>query len=408
MILGWNQTTRQKETKERLENECFVIRCRLTSSLCGVFFILGVFISVNPCSAMASTVRFSAISTGSSGQEKIPFLWCSVMETKNPLKNISVVMPTLNCRYLIEPLAVQIRQLASAVAELIVVDSQSEDGTVEFLEATLEGLPYRVISRPRGLYASWNEGIAACREKWIYMATAGDIISTEELTFLGEVAAKTDADVVSGTPRFVDEDGKTLGDEKWPIIELFNRRTDEEIIEMHGLELVAFALLFCHPGGRTQSWLGSSASNLYKASCLQAHPFPEAVGPTGDVLWGLRHADKVRAVFCKRRCGHFVMHERAGGPILVHNKEVLAIYVEAWAEARNWLSQNFAEIGMGFEGRKLFMQLMEEELTRNTMTASLRKRRREIKYYKTYIKEVRARVPHYLHRFVFPKIEKPE
>lgn len=330
------------------------------------------------------------------------------MEVRSSLKDVSVVMPTLNCRYLIEPLADEIRELCSSVSEVIVVDSQSEDGTVEFLQSVLEGLNFRVISRSRGLYASWNEGIAACREQWIHIATAGDVIGTSELGYLHEVAVKTGADVVSGMPRFVDEEGNAIEDRKWPIIDLFKRRSDRDTIEMSGAELVYYAVLHCHPGGRRQSWLGSSASNLYRATCLKEYPFPVSVGPTGDVLWGLLNASKVKAAFCGRRCGRFVVHERAATPTSVESEEIIKVYSDALSEVKEWLDGNFKKIGMGVEERGLFMQLMDEQLKMNAMAVKLRKRRREVDYYKDYLEEVRMKIPRHLRRFVFPKFEKPK
>lgn len=329
------------------------------------------------------------------------------MEIKNSLKSISVVMPTLNCRYLVEPLANEIRELCSSVSEVIIVDSQSDDGTVEFLQSVLAGLNFRVISRPRGLYASWNEGIAACREEWIYIATAGDVIGTSELEYLQEVGKNNGADVVTGMPRFVDEEGNAIEDRKWPIIELFRRRSGEETIEMSGAELVSFAVQHCHPGRRTQSWLGSSASNLYKAACLKDYPFPVSVGPSGDVLWGVHNAAKVKAVFCGSRCGRFVVHGRETTPASVESEQIIKIYFEALSEAKEWLICHFERIGLGVEERELFIQLMDQDLQLYTMVMRLRKRRGEVDYYKGYLEAVRKKIPRRLRRFAFPKFEMP-
>lgn len=322
--------------------------------------------------------------------------------TKSFLKDISVVMPTLNCRYLIEPLAYEIRELCSSVSEVIIVDSHSEDSTVEFLQSALAGLNFRVISRPRGLYASWNEGIAACREKWIHIATAGDVIGTSELEYLHEVAVKTGADVVSGLPRFVNTEDEEIVDPAWPIVELFHRRGSEQIVEMSGTELVSFSLQHCRPEGKRKSWLGSSASNLYKASCLKERPFPTSVGHSGDVLWGLANSNAVTATFCAKRCGRFVSHKRDPSVASARNTEASQLYGEAWTAAKDWLLQQLDLRAVGGEARELFEQMLENQTKFAKYEVTIRGLRNELVDRKAYLRRVRERVPRGLRRLIFP------
>jgi len=316
---------------------------------------------------------------------------------------VSVVMPTLNCRYLIESHAEEIRRLCGEVGEIVVVDSFSEDGTVEFLESALEGLRYRVIQRPRGLYASWNAGIVEAGGEWIHVATAGDLIGIDELGYLLEIARSTAADVVTGIPRFVDTEGGEIDDRSWPIVELFQRRGDEEIIQMSGTELVAFALVNCRPDRRTQSWLGSSASNLYRASCLKRLPFPTDVGPSGDTLWALMNAKQVNATFCRRRTGRFVVHERDPSVPDVRTAAVSKVYADAWSDARDWLLKHLDEMVSGVEVKCLVVQMLEDQIEFSSVIQRLRKRRKEAEDLKAYLDALRQRVPRRLRRFIFPK-----
>ena len=353
-----------------------------------------------------------------------------------PFSGVSVVMPTLNCRYLIESQAGEIRRLCAEVGEVIIVDSHSDDGTVEFLESTLQGLSYRVLRRPRGLYAAWNAGIAECAGEWIHIATAGDLLGGGELGNLLEVAKSTCADVVSGIPRFVNTEGAMIEDLPWPIVELFRRRAGEEMIEMSGAELVAFALVHCRPDRQTQSWLGSSASNLYRTSVLKRFPFPTDVGPTGDVLWALVNAGKVRATFCGRRTGRFVVHGKDLSGPGIRDEEISAIYSNAWSEARDWLLENLDGHIHGVEMIKLFEEILEDQLEFSDVILRLRRRwkevaelqalhqegwekvaelqellqerREKVAELQALLQEVRGKIPRYLRRFVFPKVVKKE
>jgi hypothetical protein len=325
-----------------------------------------------------------------------------------PFPEVSVVMPTLNCRYLIESQAGEIRRLCAEVGEVIIVDSHSDDGTVEFLESALQGLSYRVLRRPRGLYAAWNAGIAECAGEWLHIATAGDLLGGGELGNLLEVAKSTCADVVSGIPWFVNTEGAMIEDLPWPIVELFRRRAGEGMIEMSGAELVAFALVYCRPDRQTQSWLGSSASNLYRTSVLKQFPFPTDVGPTGDVLWALVNAGKVRATFCGRRTGRFVVHGKDPSASVERDESIASTYSVAWSNARDWLLQNIEDGISGVEIKNLFKEILEDQLKFSGVILRLRRRRAEVAQLKALLKEVRGKIPRYLRRFVFPKVVKRE
>jgi glycosyltransferase involved in cell wall biosynthesis len=97
------------------------------------------------------------------------------------------------------------------VDEVIVVDSRSTDGTLDLIRAELQHPQLRIIERDRGLYASWNEGIAATTGDWVYISTAGDLITRDQLLHLREVGEALSADVVVSPPDFAyEEDGQPV------------------------------------------------------------------------------------------------------------------------------------------------------------------------------------------------------
>ncbi len=338
------------------------------------------------------------------------------MSTSPDPKDISVVIPILNCRHLLEPVIGKLREIVALAGEVIVVDSDSEDGTVELLRESLDPVNVRFLTHPRGLYASWNYGIAQATKEWIHIATAGDVASKEDLGYLLGVAGRTGADVVTAPPMFVNEDGSIRQDPRWPILGLLQMHEGEEVIELAAGDLVAFALCHCWPSRRHKSWLGSSASNLYRTATLQALPFPTDVGPRGDVLWGLRNANRVRAAFCRRRCGRFVVHSKPGGANLEDKEECYEI---AWNEAIEWL---WNERGMRSGGPEFagFLDLLQKERSVvEETTRELRKKteqwrrikqelkdcRRELGGYKAYVGAMRARIPRIFRKYLFPPVD---
>ena len=93
------------------------------------------------------------------------------------MSQIGVVIPTKNSiAYLPRHLAA-LHQWSDLAGEIVVVDSLSTDGTVDFLKTNLRHPHVRFVSHPPGLYQSWNHGLQQIRSKYAYVATVGDTIT---------------------------------------------------------------------------------------------------------------------------------------------------------------------------------------------------------------------------------------
>lgn len=320
-------------------------------------------------------------------------------------EDISIVVPTLNSRHLIEPIAEQMRESFSHVGEVVVVDSFSEDGTMELLQSILDFDAACFFSRPRGLYDSWNFGIEKCSKKWIYIATAGDIIDLEDLDYLYSTAESHDVDVVTSLPQFFNEDGEQLPDLKWPIASLLQRFEGLDEIHFSGLDLISFALTHCRPG-KYNGWMGSSASNIYRTQTLKNLPFRTDVGPIGDSLWGLQNSPVIRACFCRRRCGRFVVHDRDSA--FLPNDRIGAIFGYTWVNlAKRILKQQIPEEN---EFTHFLSTTFDRELEAGELTRKLRLRIRRLlsrlAYYMDYIHEGRVRIPRMFWRVLLPSLKR--
>lgn len=235
------------------------------------------------------------------------------------LRSITVIIPTRNClSQVLEGLPVM-EEWLPFVGEVIVVDSQSSDGTREALRRRVTGAHVRFIDHPPGLYASWNAGIKAATKEFIHISTAGDTISASDLEALVQAADAHSVDVVCAPPHFYDQAGRPVEGPRWPVHELAGRR-------LEGLELLAAAMNWCQVPLKHMSWLGSSASNLYRRSVFNTREFPLDVGHSGDMMFGLRHAPELSAVFLKEKRGRFVLHESAGS-----RADLFDAYGEAYA-----------------------------------------------------------------------------
>jgi hypothetical protein len=216
---------------------------------------------------------------------------------------ISVLIPTFNCAEALPGHLESVHAWAKHVEEIVVVDSFSDDGTMEVLR---KGLPYphvRFFEHPRGLYQSWNFGIQQLRAKYAYISTTGDTITAKGLEHLAATADKLEADVVISRPEFVAPNGHKAEDRQWPIHNLLRWRpmTQPAVLEPWHVFLLATLDI-------PEGILGSSASNLYRTATLQRFPFPTDFGHAGDTAWGIRYAFQISLAVTPEKFSRFLLH----------------------------------------------------------------------------------------------------
>lgn len=219
---------------------------------------------------------------------------------------IGVLIPTRNSMAMLPHHVESLLPWLDRVAEVVVVDSESKDGTVDFLKDKLRHPDLRFLNHPPGLYQSWNFGIGQIRSPHFYISTIGDSITGEGLEHLAETAERLQADVVVSKPGFVDEHGHPVAATQWPIDDI--RETlgvDKEPVAVEKMALFLFALANCFG-----AVLGSSASNLYRTDCMRQRPFPTGFGTVGDGAWGLQHSLDVRFAVTPRTFSTFRHHPK--------------------------------------------------------------------------------------------------
>ena len=225
----------------------------------------------------------------------------------SPIPGLSVLLPTRDCIALLPGHVRSMRPWLHLAEEIVVIDSESSDGTVELLRTELAGYPVRFHTHPRGLYQSWNEGIRQATGQWLYISTVGDSITPELLAHLHQVAKAGDCDVVLGCPEFLDEHDRKLAPLDWAVIEIASTIASEGPCVVSGAAALFYALRHLY----TSALLGSCASNLYRTAHLKKHPFPTDYGIAGDAAWCLLHAFKTRFGCTARPGSTFRLHAKA-------------------------------------------------------------------------------------------------
>ena len=267
------------------------------------------------------------------------------------LPTISVVLPTFNCLPLMERHLEAMEQWIDLAHEIIVVDSRSTDGTLDLIRRRLSHPNVSIIERDRGLYASWNEGIAATTGDWIYVSTAGDTIERDQLLRLRRCGEASRADVVISPCTFVNEAGLAL-----PAKARRNPRLHQEIGGHDPVLLpppVVRHLAFRSAG--THALLGSCASDLFRGDFLRARPFPLDYGTHGDTAWTLRYAHEMRLCVVPEIGSTFCIHAKES----TESKSSLMSTLDRMfeTEIRSGVSEAECELALKVRG---FMRLRRE------------------------------------------------
>ena len=219
---------------------------------------------------------------------------------------ITAIIPVLNCGHRMAEHMEKSMEWLSKVAEIVVVDSHSEDDTIDIIREHAGHLNLRIITHPKGLYESWNKGVEEAKETFVYFSTVGDYITLKGLRDLHESATRFDADVVISPPEFKYESDairRKTKEHSWPIHEMIYRIGLKEPTLMDPWQVYDFVLIYLE-----QSVLGSSASNLYRRSILMEHPFSDDFMSAGDSAWIIKHNFEARIVIHPESISTYLFH----------------------------------------------------------------------------------------------------
>ena len=222
---------------------------------------------------------------------------------------LGVVIPTKNSMHF---LPLHLQELAAWIelaAEVVVVDSFSTDGTMEYLQKNLRHPHVKFLQHPPGLYASWNFGIGQLRSEFCYISTVGDAITRKGIEHLTSTAARLGADVLVSCPDFLNAAGEACAGPRWPMAALISRLKLSEPACLPPAIVIATALTETD-GALT----GSCASDIFRTSVLQKNPFPLEFGVAGDGAWSLLNAVRLNWAVTPERVSKFRIHESTASP----------------------------------------------------------------------------------------------
>jgi glycosyltransferase involved in cell wall biosynthesis len=100
---------------------------------------------------------------------------------KKPAPLLSVIIPTLNAVTTIQKTLDSIADQTLKNLEIIVVDGQSVDGTLDILKTAAkqdERISFQ-SGKDKGIYDALNKGLTLCRGDWVCFLGAGDVFHSD-------------------------------------------------------------------------------------------------------------------------------------------------------------------------------------------------------------------------------------
>ena len=220
--------------------------------------------------------------------------------------SISVVVPVYQSAERLAEHVESLRLLRPIIHEFIWVITESSDGSHKIAREAAQELGGQVLEVPRGLYQAWNSGIALATGEFIYISTIGDTITPEGLNALSVCIRKNEADVVFSPPVIFPATKMNLKQcLHWTVFsfaKVMNR--------FSGICIPKEKAILLQILSGASGLLGSCASCLFRASFLQATPFPTDYYHYSDTAWTYQNLPKAILAFHPDPVARFVVHDQ--------------------------------------------------------------------------------------------------
>ena len=207
---------------------------------------------------------------------------------------ITVILPTRNSIKYLDERIESIRQQTFKKFEVLVIDTDSTDGTLEKIKEWMsEDKRVCIMQTPPGLYHAWNYGIRKARGEYIYIATSDDTMTPCCLEKMYNALKKhPDCDICDSRLELIDENSKILsssdpeyfsyqGHFTFPIDKVHIRRAPHDFLN--------------YTCGKTV-YTSFTQIMFRKQLVDKVGFFPENFGPSADYMWGMKaglHADVI-------------------------------------------------------------------------------------------------------------------
>ncbi len=190
--------------------------------------------------------------------------------------------------------------------ELIIVDSDSTDGSREIFQDLVKR-DRRVVlyERPAGLYPAWNFAIKKAQGKYVYIATADDTMAPDALKKMSDaLEAHPECDLCDTRLQLIDAEGNGISEFSENALAIhWHFAFPRDVMHIRRKP----ADFFAHLGGKT---IYTSITQLLIRRSLfeKTGLFPENYGSRADYMWGMRAALVADVVYLPEKLASWRIH----------------------------------------------------------------------------------------------------
>lgn len=129
------------------------------------------------------------------------------------MKKISIIIATYNAGKVLQRCLDSIRPQKTDGIELLIIDGNSKDNTMEIVNANSDIIDFHVSKPDRGIYDAWNKGIKAATGEWILFLGADDQLMPNAISVYLEylsVDLIDNVDIISAKAKMIDSKGNVV------------------------------------------------------------------------------------------------------------------------------------------------------------------------------------------------------
>ena len=127
-------------------------------------------------------------------------------------KTISIITVTYNCVDIVESTIKSILEQNNDALEYIIIDGQSNDGTLDVINQYKNQINYFVSEPDKGIYDAMNKGLKAATGEYVLFINAGDLLyQSSTISNLIKIINEQAPDIIYGETLLIDGAGNELG-----------------------------------------------------------------------------------------------------------------------------------------------------------------------------------------------------
>ena len=217
-------------------------------------------------------------------------------------KKLTILVPAYDCAGDLQRHSESLEFLRRKNIPIIWVVSPSPDKSEVVAKRIANYVGDDFYLSPKGLYQSWNFGIAKVKTTFFSLSSIGDYYINDDILKMLDLLVSNDADICFSPP----QDGMTTGSKSvksWPV-----HRFRRKLARFSGSVIPSDLLVLLQFRSGLDNLFGSWASIVARTATLNKHPFPTDYGHYGDTAWSFLNLPRLRFVFHNDEVSRFRFH----------------------------------------------------------------------------------------------------